>query len=111
MDILKINLFNTGSKKSHLDNQFKTLINEEFDSLDLFEKEERFEIYNYVNDLINMNENSHVLNEIKYRATNGENLNRVILSVFKKHEVLCDYWFVIGRLKKFADKDKYNRFE
>lgn len=108
---MEANLFNTGNKKSNLDNQFRSLINDQFENLSLLDKEERFEIYNYVNDLVNMGDKKHVLNEIKYRATNNENLNEVILSVFKNDEELCNYWFVISRLEKFAEKDKYSRFE
>jgi hypothetical protein len=73
------------------------------------EDEARWELYSIIiQELYNTN-NDIFINEIKYRITDGENPNKVFLSVLHKinNENL---WFIKKRLEDFDDEDFFKRF-
>ena len=76
------------------------------------EDEERWEIYSAViEQLINDGKN-HYFKEIKYRLTDGENPNEVILDILEKENENIDgsMWFFKRRIEEYIDDDYFKRF-
>jgi hypothetical protein len=71
----------------------------------------RWETYNLIMDeLLKIGEKSS-FNEIKYRLTDGENPNKVIMNVLSKLDYDSNLIFLLKRrIKDFIEEDFYNRF-
>jgi hypothetical protein len=73
------------------------------------EDEARWELYSIIiQELYNTN-NDTFINEIKYRITDGENPNKVFLSVLQKMNSES-LWFIKKRLEEFDDEDFFKMF-
>jgi len=98
-------------KKTTLDKAyFKHIINV-IETLDE-EQEERWETYNVIiQELINQNKGNY-FEEIKYRLTDGENPNDVILDIIEKEvdEVTGLIWILKKRVEEYKDEDLMRRF-
>lgn len=96
----KLNSTNT------LDREFKKFIH-----TDLSYDKGRLEIYNYVmNQLIN-NDMIDYLNEMKYKITDGENPNKVILDIINKNKTTkAIFWNVKKKIEEYLDEDLYDKF-
>jgi len=97
-------------KYSNLDKEYNSFLNVRLkDSSD--DEFYRWETYNLIMDeLLKINEKSS-FNEIKYRLTDGENPNKVILSVLSKLYYDSSLIFLLKRrVRDFMEEDFYNRF-
>ena len=76
------------------------------------EEEGRWEVYNIVvNSLINDNCGNYV-DEIKYRLTDGENPNEVILNIINRQVLEVDglVWLLKRRIEEYIEDDFMKRF-
>ena len=98
------------SKFNSLDKEFNQLINQSL-SDDDNDKKARWETYSVIMDeLININEIAS-FEELKYRLTDGEDINKVMLYVINKHKNSSTLlWFIEKRIMEYIDEDFYNRF-
>jgi len=71
----------------------------------------RWETYNLIMDELLKIEERDSFNEIKYRLTDGENPNKVIIDVLSRLDYDSNLIFLLERrLKDFIEEDFYNRF-
>jgi len=99
------------TKSNILDKQYKNFM------LKLKEKnndevEDRWEIYNVIIDELIKEGDENCLNEIKYRITDGEDPNVIILDVIEKNKdnVNSLIWFLKRRVEEFLDEDLFKKF-
>lgn len=99
-------------KSSILDKQYGKLIEEMVDKKDE-DLETRWEIYNLIiKELMAVDDGKYFM-EIKYRFTDGEDPNAVILDIISRYtpyEVSNLIWFLKKRLEEFAEEDFFKRF-
>jgi len=98
------------SKYSYLDKEYnKFLINTISDLDD--EHKERWDTYNIIiEDLLNEGEEK-LFQEIKYRLTDGENPNDVMLDIINREENCSKLlWLLKKRIESYKDEDFYNQF-
>lgn len=70
----------------------------------------RWEIYNMVmQELVNMGYHTE-FNEIKYRLTDGEDVNHVILDVLNRVDKTNMLHFMQRNVERFIEDDRYSRF-
>ena len=97
-------------KNTILDKEYKNLIET---VVDCEEKEDRWEVYNLViNELFKI-DNGLYFQEIKYRLTDKEDPNKVILDVLSRYEnhVLNGFTFFLKkRIEEYAEDDFFKRF-
>ena len=99
-------------KNTSLDKAYSKLINEVLICSDE-ETEGRWETYNLIIKELFTLDNGKYFEEIKYRFTDGENPNEVILDIISRynHEELNFLLsFLIKRVEEFLDEDYYKRF-
>ena len=98
-------------KRTTLDKAYNKHISNIFLTLD-DEKESRWETYNVImQELMNQNKSDYFA-ELKYRLTDGEDPNAVILDIIEKNidELAGLIWFLKRRLEEYRDDDYLNRF-
>lgn len=105
-------IFKAGQgKKTTLDKAYSKHINLIIESLDE-EKEARWETYNIIiQELINEGKGKY-FEEIKYRFTDGENPNQVMLDIINREvdEVSGLIWFLKRRIEEYLEDDYIRRF-
>ena len=97
-------------KNSTLDKAYNRHINNLINTLDE-EKQARWETYNLIiQELINDGK-SYYFSEIKYRLTDGEDPNKVMIDMIDRNKNNSGLlWFIRKRLLEYIDEDFYNRF-
>lgn len=98
-------------KNSTLDKAYYRHINNLIETLDE-EKEGRWETYNMIiQELINEGK-SYYFNEIKYRLTDGEDPNTVMLDIIERdgETVSGLIWFLKKRIEEYLEDDYLRRF-
>lgn len=99
-------------KNTILDKEYTRLINDVILTKDE-ENEERWETYNLIiRELFNVDDGLY-FKEIKYRFTDGENPNNVILDILSRYEhnqLTPLVWFLAKRVEEFAEDDFLRRF-
>lgn len=98
-------------KNSTLDKAYYRHINNLIETLDE-EKEGRWETYNMIiQELINEGK-SYYFNEIKYRLTDGEDPNMVMLDIIERDgETVNGFiWFLKRRIEEYLEDDYLRRF-
>jgi hypothetical protein len=98
-------------KKTALDKAYYKHINNIIPTLDK-EKEERWETYNVIiQELINEGKGNY-FQEIKYRLTDGEDPNEVMLDIIGREvdEVNGLIWFLKRRIEEYLEDDYIRRF-
>jgi hypothetical protein len=99
-------------KNTALDKQYKKLI-ENVISNTSEETEFRWEIYNLIiGELISL-DNGNNFNEIKYRFTDNEDPNKVLLEMISRYsayELSSLVWILKGKLEEFVEDDFFKRF-
>jgi len=105
-------LFKAGqSKKSTLDKAYNKHINNILVSIDE-EEEDRWETYSLiVQELINHGKGDY-FKELKYRITDGENANKVILDIIERDaEGMNNFvWFFKRRIEEYLEEDFFRQF-
>lgn len=95
---------------SKLDKEYNNYINKTLRELDE-EKGNRWDIYNLVmNELITLGLHK-VFEEVKYRLTDGEEPNHIMLDVINREGNFSEIsWFLKNRIEEYIEEDFYNRF-
>ena len=105
-------LFKSGSnRKTYLDKAYNTHIINLFEELD-DNKKERWETYNLIIEVLTENTKKDFMTEIKYRVTDGEDPNVIILDIIQRESEIADglIWFLKKRVEEYMDEDFFNRF-
>ena len=87
----------------HIDNLVKNLSEEE---------EARWEIYSVIIEQLIKDGKEQYFKEIKYRITDGENPNKVILDIIERESDNADnvIWFFKHRIEEYLEEDYFKRF-
>lgn len=105
-------LFKSGNeRKTYLDKAYNNHIKSLFDELD-DDKKARWEIYNVIVEELTNNTDEDHMKEIKYRLTDGEDPNEIILDIIDRHsDNLHDViWFLRKKIEDYIDEDFFNKF-
>lgn len=99
-------------KNTILDKQYSELINQVIVKMD-DETEERWETYNLIiKELFNIDDGEY-FQEIKYRLTDGEDANKVLLDIISRYasdELTFLAYFLSKRVEEYAEEDFLRRF-
>ena len=98
-------------KKTTLDKAYSKHINTVLETFDE-EKQSRWETYNTViQELVNQGKGDY-FNEIKYRLTDGEDPNKVILDIIDRDADVENglIWFYKRRIKEYLEDDNLKKF-
>jgi hypothetical protein len=96
---------------SNLDKEYYTFLKKTITNVDE-DKLHRWEVYNIIIDeLINIGY-YNIFQEIKYRVTDDENINTIILDVITNEitNISTLLYFMKKRVKKYIEQDFYNQF-
>jgi N12 class adenine-specific DNA methylase len=74
------------------------------------ETRQRWEVYNSIIEELLNNKRENRFTEIKYRITDGENPNDVILDVINKDEISGYLWVLNKKLEEYKQEDLIKRF-
>lgn len=99
-------------KTTMLDREYRRLINNVI-STNNEEIETRWEIYNLIIKEFFKVDDGKYFQEIKYRLTDGENPNDVILDImsrYKENELSYLCWMLKRRIDEYVEEDFYKRF-
>lgn len=111
MEAKKFILKNVRTKNSTLDRAYNIHINSVLSELDE-ENESRWEIYNIILTKLTQQTNQDYFGELKYRLTDGEDPNVIILDFLDRETFNIDnlVWFLKRRVEEFLDEDLFKRF-
>jgi hypothetical protein len=112
MDAKKYLLVQTGKvKKTTLDKAYKKHIVNTQLSFDE-EEDERWETYNLIVNSLIKNDDYNYIAEMKYRVTDGENLNEVLLNFIERNVLDVDglMWLLKRRIEGYLEDDFIKRF-
>lgn len=99
-------------KNSNLDKAYNKLINSLLVEMDE-ETEERWETYNLIIKELFQIDNGRYFEEIKYRLTDGEDPNHVLLEIASRYhqdELSFLVTFLLKRVEEYSDEDFFKRF-
>jgi hypothetical protein len=98
-------------KRSLLDKVYYEHITCILETLDE-DSEIRWETYNLIIDQIMKATNKDYLDELKYRLTDGEDPNQIILDIIERENESIDslVWFLKRRVEEFIEEDFFKRF-
>lgn len=105
-------LFKAGQgKTTTLDRAYLHHINHLLDSFDE-EKEEKWEVYNIITRELVKDGKSDFYAEIKYRITDGEDPNYVILDIINRADTEVNeiIWSLKNKLEEYIEEDLVKRF-
>lgn len=99
-------------KKSVLNESYKSYVASILNALKDDDDEIRWEIYNIIMSNFYNKGKINLINEYKYRVTDGENPNEIILDIINKHPYDIDstVWSFKRKLEEFLEDDFINRF-
>ena len=99
------------TKKTRLDKIYQKHINCLFETLEE-EDEIRWETYGLVVDQLMNQGHKNVLKEVKYRLTDNENPNSVMLDLIARYSDSMDglVWLLKRRIEDYLEDDFYKRF-
>ena len=111
MEAKNILFKSTNSNRTSLDKAYNKHIINVMESLDE-DKQARWETYNLVLEVLTESTNIDYMTEIKYRLTDGEDPNKVILDIIDRENDNVDglVWFLKRRIEEYVDEDFFNRF-
>lgn len=99
-------------KNTKLDKEYSQLINSIIQNCDE-ENEARWEVYNLmISELFKLDDGIY-FQEIKYRVTDEENANEVLLDILSRYnpdELNAFVSFLKKRIEEYAEEDFYKRF-
>jgi hypothetical protein len=71
----------------------------------------RWETYNLIMEQLIKENKINVFEEVKYRLTDGEDPNMVMLDIIKREKNECGIiWLMKKRIEEYIDEDFFNRF-
>ena len=105
-------LFKSGSnRRTNLDKAYNSHIINLFEELDE-DKKARWETYNLIVEVLTESTKKDYIKEIKYRITDGEDPNIILLEIINRENETEDglIWFLKKRVEEYIDEDFFNRF-
>jgi hypothetical protein len=98
-------------KKSILDNAYNQHLNNVLKTINE-EEETKWETYSFIIELLISQGKKTYLQEIKYRLSDGENPNAVILDIIDRESDNIDSltWFFKRRIEEYLEEDFFRRF-
>lgn len=98
-------------KYTSLDKEYNTFLKKTMTNIDE-DKLDRWEVYNIIIDELIRIGHNNVFKEIKYRVTDGEDINFIILDVITNEisNSSTILWFMQKRIKGYIDIDFYDQF-
>jgi hypothetical protein len=105
-------LFKSSSnRRTNLDKAYNSHIINLFERLDE-EKKARWETYNLIIEVLTECTKKDFMKEIKYRITDGEDPNKIMLDIIERQNESVDglVWFLKKRVEEYIDEDFFNRF-
>lgn len=105
------NILLKSSNRTNLDKAYNKHIVSIIETLD-DEKQARWETYNLVVEVLTESTQNDYMKEIKYRLTDGEDPNKVMLDIIDREIDNVDglVWFLKKRIEEYIDEDFFNRF-
>jgi hypothetical protein len=105
------NLGANQGKKSVLDRAYKKHVKEVLDTMDE-EIQERWETYQVIFEELIKEGKENYFDEIKYRLTDGEDANQVILDIIERDMDSMNglIWFLKRRVEEYIQADNLRRF-
>ena len=99
------------SKKTTLDKAYKKHMVNILNSFDE-EEESKWETYSMIVNSLSKVKNENILQEIKYRLTDEENINDILLSIIDRHVLEVDglVWFLKKRLEDYLEDEFLKKF-
>jgi hypothetical protein len=98
-------------KKTRLDKLYYDHVNYLLSGIDE-DEEIKWETYGLIiENLLNQGD-KNLLEELKYRMTDGENTNEIILDMIHRHSESVDgiVWFLKRRVEEYLEDDFYKKF-
>ena len=112
MDAARFLLFQAShGSKTTLDKAYNKHMTKVLSTLDE-EDENRWETYNMIVSSLIKNCNDKCISEIKYRLTDGENPNEILLDIINRNILDCDnlVWLLKKRVEEYLKEDLIRRF-
>jgi hypothetical protein len=112
MELLDFIVKKGSGKNTLLDRAYTKLINQVIVRMD-DETEERWETYNLIIKELFEIDNGEYFQEIKYRFTDGEDPNKVILDIVSRYasdELSYLAYHLSKRVEEYAEEDFYKKF-
>jgi hypothetical protein len=105
------NILLKSGNRTNLDKAYNKHIVSVMETLDE-EKQARWETYNLVVEVLTESTKNDYMKEIKYRLTDGEDPNKVMLDIIDREIDMVDglVWFLKRRIEEYVDEDFFNRF-
>jgi hypothetical protein len=99
------------TKKTRLDKLYYEHINYLLNDLDE-DEEIKWETYGLIVESLLKQGHKNVLTELKYRMTDGENTNQIILDIINRYSDSVDavVWFLRRRVEEYLEEDFYKKF-
>lgn len=98
-------------KYSNLDREYDKFVKKIIADIDNETKIFRWEIYNLIMDELLKDGMINLFEEIKYRLTDGEDPNDVMLDILKSVSNSNGFlWLMKKRIEEYKEEDFYNRF-
>ena len=105
-------LFQPGhSKKSTLDKAYQKHVNNLLKTLDE-DEEYRWDSYSIVIEQLMQQGKKNYFDELKYRVSDGENPNKVMLDIIEREYENIDglTWYFKRRIEEYLEEDYFKRF-
>jgi hypothetical protein len=99
------------TNKTRLDKLYYEHVNCLLNNLDE-EEEIKWDTYSLIiENLVNQG-HKNILKEVKYRMTDGENPNQIILDIIHRYSDTVDgmIWFLKRRVEEYLEEDFYKKF-
>lgn len=99
------------TNKTRLDKLYYEHVNCLLNNLDE-EEEIKWETYGLIIETLISQGHKNILKEVKYRMTDGENPNEIILDLIHRHSDTVDgmVWFLKRRIEEYLEEDFYKKF-
>lgn len=99
------------ANKTRLDRLYYQHINCLLSNLDE-DEEIKWDTYSLIIENLLNQGHKNILKEVKYRLTDGENPNEIILDIVQRHYDSVDglIWFLKRRVEEYLEEDYYKKF-
>lgn len=111
MNTKNILLKSSNNRRTNLDKAYNNHIVNLLTELDEDEKA-RWETYDLIVEIITEHSKKDYIKEIKYRITDNEDPNYIMLDLINREHDIVDglIWFLKKRIEEYIDEDFFNRF-
>ena len=99
------------TNKTRLDKLYYDHVNCLLNNLDE-DEEIKWETYGLIIENLLNQGHKNILKEVKYRMTDGENPNVILLDIIQRHSDTVDgiIWFLKRRIEEYLEEDFYKKF-